>query len=871
VKVAVNVALAALGAILATTLLLFLRPTWERHRRRLLRRMAWRERRRAHRLLGAKLSRAGYRLGWRRRRLSRRQADALRSSIRVRTRAGDALDAQELLRRLRGQTTEVYLLKADAGQGKTTFALTTALQRTSRKDDALVPFYFDAAGSGFERKLERWVGRTRRATRDGAGWLVDRALLIFDAINETVEVETLARAIGDLLHELQDNHVKLLLLFSFRQPAYAGDLVAALEGAGVCSMQTLRLEELDAGREEEQLACFSWLVRRRRNGAQSIPEAVTKYRKRHRYWSLSRRDVAILTKWIDEHPGIEENCAAPSPTALVAHQYLNEKTDNFRAELLQIARIAFVMLGDERSACSFERVAGLLERDRPKKQAAQVVDEYMRKWGTSIQRTVAISVETEERQVRIASETAIRVLGALHLANCLWRRATPEMGGRTAYDVVAPYVPEALRWLGVDDPLPAALERHLRDELKRAKGDGRTAPYSFFGRVVVGPYATASSSKLRMALFRSIIDVLDRNRACTCAKAIRNARSHDMAPRPDPVLDQLFELMSGCGEDALESLLALTSDGAKRSLVRSQAAYLLLAWIQMHGVRDAVLWPRIAKQLGAGASNLHLRYHQAELLAKLFDAAAPQPAPDAVRQAAKAVWAAGPAPGTTVSPAYELLSRAVSDYVRHLLDRDSGADGVTAARFRCEALHDLWGARTLQAKASPDPLELQLECWEVALGLSGKAFRHAGAAERQLSEAIIAALQHKLWIVRWFAFGNLVELFEWAADDTSEQHHFPALAATFADQIVAQIFCPDEPIGLKQRECAFVESLLARHDSGSAWEHLRAEIRSNGHCVVEKPGRNAFTNSYARALGQPAEYYVAEYFGRVDRLLAQAL
>jgi hypothetical protein len=867
VKVAVNVASAALGAVLATTLLVFLRPTWEQHRRRLLRRMARRERRRAQGLLWAKLSREGYRLGWRRRRLSRRQVDALRSSVRVRTRAGDALDAQQLLRRLRGQATEVYLLQADSGQGKTTFALTTTLQRTSRKDDALVPFYFDAAGPDFERAIERWVGRTSRAARDGAGGLADRALLIFDAINETVEVETLARAIGDHLHELRAHHVKLLLLFSFRQPAYVGDLVAALEGAGIDSMQTLRLEELGAEREEEQLGCFSWLVPRSRKGTRPILELVAEYRASHRDWRLSRRDVAILTKWIDEN----RMRSPPSPAALVARPYLNGETRSFRAELLQIASIAFLMLGDERSTCSFERVAGLLERDRPREQAAQVVGEHVTKWRTSILGTVAIPVEIEQWQVRIGSETAIRVLGALHLADCLRRRATPEMGGRTAYDVVAPYVSEALRWLGVDDPLPAALERHLCDELERAKRDGRTAPYSFFGRVVLAPYAPGSSSRLRMALFRSIIDVIDRNRECTCAEAIRNARSRDAAPRPDPVLDQLFELMSGCGEDALESLLALTSDGVKPSLVRSQAAYLLLAWMQMHGPLDTVLRPRIAKQLGAGASNLHLRYHQAELLEKLFDAAAPQPAPDAVQQAAEAVRDAGPPSGTVVSPACELLSQAVSDYVSYLLDRDVGADGSTAARFRCESLTDLWGARTLQASASTDSLELHLECWEAALGLSGKAFRHGGAAERRLSEVIIAALEHELWIVRWWAFGNLVELFEWAADERSDDHHFPALAASFADCIVAQIFRPHEPIGLKLRECAVVEALLARHDSGPACEHLRAGIGRNRHRVAEKRGRNAFIDSYARALGQPAEQYVDEYFGRIDRLLAQAL
>jgi hypothetical protein len=864
--VVVSVFDAALGAILATTVLVFLRPMWERHRRRLLRRMAWRARWRVWRLLSVKLAAERYRLEWRWL-LSARQAKQLRCSFRVETRAGDLLDARELLRHFRGQTAEAYLLNADSGQGKTTFALTMALQRTRRKEDGLVPFYFDAAQSEFERDLERWVGRTSRATQDGVGGLADRALLIFDAINETVEATALARILSDHLDPLRANHVKLLLLFSSRRPGYAGGLVAALERAGIGSLQTLRLQGLDAGDGEEReydLRCFWWLVGRRDPHAKAVSDLVAKYRERHRGWPLSRADIAAVTRWI----GTSGDDTPPSPVAMAASTYLNPGTKRFSTELLEIARVAFLMLGDERSVCSVERVAEVLRPTPLSDTTFEDVRIRLGYWRNTLLSEIEIPITLEGRRLRIDSEAAIRVLGALHVAACLRQQSTPrEMRGRTTYDVVAPYVPAALQWLDGLDVLAPDIVRHLIEDFEEAKSsDGPTAPYSFYGRLVAGPYGARASGHVARVLFDSIIEAIDRDRTCTCTEGIRKARRAEEVPVPDPVLDQLFELMAGCSEHAVEPLLKMTGDDGVPSLERSQAAYLLLAWIRTHQPLDIALRSEIAERLGAGSPNLHLRYHQAELVELLLDGTALDSAPATVLGVVDAVRRL-PSEPLGGSPVCQLLGRAVSDYVTHIRDRRRAEErGGARASFDCASLSTLWAEGMLEPNGSRDPLELHLECWEVALGLSSKAFRHAGSAERWLSDPIVAALEHELWIVRWWAFGNLVELFRWSAD-----RDLPVLAAEFAELIVAQLFRPGEPIGLKQRECAVVEAVLADAFSDPAYECLRLGIRRHRHGVVEEQGRRAFTNAYAEVLGQPAERYLGEYFGRIDRLLAQAL
>jgi hypothetical protein len=861
------------SVLLASTVLAATRPAFDRHRRNLLSRAARSERRRARLRLATKLRGDGFHLAIRGLWLSRRQAEQLRASFRVRTNTGRSFEADELLRHLGTESSEVYLLNAESGHGKTTFALALTLWRQRGRHDQLVPFYFNVSAADFKEDFDDWIARLSRATRAGAGGLTDRALLIIDGVNETLEAAAVVRIIADHRQSLHANRVTLMFTFSFRHRYYAGGLVSALKSAGFSTLRTLRFDEAEeTSTSRYDLRFFPWLLDRKGSRLDVVTDFVNEYANSHPDWIRNRRDIATLIRWRRDHPGR----VPPPPVRLTADRYLNREAGRHREELLGVAKIAFVLLGDELNACSLEHLVAEFNRlDEQESWDVERLKAQLQRRQAVLRATSEVELSLEAGKVHIHGEAAIRVLGALHLADALRRGITPDrLRGRTAYDLAAPFVPAALTWLGLKH-LPIALERHLRDELAEADNAGRrTVPYSFFGRVIFSPYSAMGKTlmNLEVELFGSIIEAIDRDRSFTCAEAIRDARRTDTVPGPDPVLDQLFELISGASHGAVEPLLAFMSDPDATPLVKSQAAYLLIGWLGEHRTRpghtDAGLRHEIIERLGTGDGNLHFRYHQAELLERLSNGARNDDAMrDAIAGAADAVAGASPFRDEASTPSIcAILDQAVSRYAAGVSRINRENRGTSEMSFDTNSLQAILSEQMLDSGPLRQHSELHLECWEVTLGLFAKAFKSEGAAELWLSDAIVAALDHDLWIVRWWAFANLIDLIDWSAE-----RGLWALAAGFADRIAAQVFRGDEPIGLKQRECAQVEGLLNKRFGDPAFQHLRDEIRDRRQDLVVDGGGRSFIDGYSTALGQPAEHNHDEYFRRVDRLLAQTI
>ena len=158
--------------------------------------------------------------------------------------------------------------------------------------------------------------------------------------------------------------------------------------------------------------------------------------------------------------------------------------------------------------------------------------------------------------------------------------------------------------------------------------------FSFFGALGLARDQGSDSGmpeeevRFGKALFRRLIDEIDADRTCTCKDAIRRAQRSSNLPFPNPVLDQLFELNERCQRHAVRPLLAILNDGALNDLQRSQAAYLLVAWLRsvsrplaqpepLREQHDLALVHVIASEVKMSA-NLHVRFHVLEIAHELL-------------------------------------------------------------------------------------------------------------------------------------------------------------------------------------------------------------------------------------------------------------
>jgi hypothetical protein len=826
------------------------KPYQRRRNRRVAARLARHQRGYVRKRLQDKLLAGGFELSSGPRSVSASEVAQLLGTFRVEDpESNRRLGGAALLDRLHDRTPMAYLLDAPSGEGKTTFALALALHSSQARGrqfarGRLAALYLDVAESGFDARLRRWVDELD-AGHLAAGRRLDIApLIMLDGVNETLSVEAIGAAVEPYLESLRNHRARLIFLFSHRHPSFVGQLVQQLVEVGTGAPIQLELTLMARTLRDEPEVELGFYPH-------AVQQSMGVYAAAHPDWALTRADGAALMRWLHENPGATVD-RAPSPAALVAEQFVVSGMRSLRRPVHDLATAAFGMLGEE----SLTRQLRLLDKRLGGDAKGRLDAAASALAGSSL----GDRAHVLDRIVQIDSEQATRVLGALYVAQRLLDGDPPtRLSGRTAYDVAAPFVPWALRWLAPNAAVEDLLEREIGRELTRTdRPAGQVIPYSFYGRVLLAGDAPHTSPRLKVALFRSIIDAIDRDRQLTCDAAIRAARRVDQAPHADPVLDQLFALVGCAGPTAIPALLDVMnqddSTSEERVLVRSQVAYLLVAWLgQLAGRTD--LTPserscvgRIAKRMHAGDPNLHLRFHQTQIVEGMWALSGRGLRQDAV-EAAAAIADADCAAAPPGAPAvYGLLQDAVGQRASSML---AGAD--VWKKSTPLMLNVVDQASALRMDRASDR-NLVLECWEVALGLSTVAFREA--AKQELKGFVLDALTHELWIVRWWAYSGLTDLFTFVAGERQQRE-----AVELARHIVNRLVAPGEPVGLKQQQCALVERLLET-DSGAGVDVLRAEIGRRRHEVLS----DEFAGVYFNVLGQSEEPYLRDFIARVHRL-----
>lgn len=835
-------------------------PYFRRRRTLVVARIARRQRQYLRTQLYTKLVADGFQLTDGPRRVSSSEVSRLLETFRVEVRApsehvlapSNSVRGAALIDHLAERQSMAYFVDAPSGEGKTTFALALALHRHRPKlrvltgRTPLTVLYLDVAHQRFATRLQRWIDELDDNAQ-AASRRIHPPLILLDGVNETYSIENVAAVLEDHLSSLRQHRARMVFLFSHRHRSYVGKLIHALTEAGLEEPRELRLTSLTPGRaadDEIEAGFFPDDVRR----------ALSRYSAAHPEWPLTRSEAAALMRWVRTHPAADLT-TAPPPAVLVAEQFFAADAALDHHAIRHLATAAFAMLGgDETSSRLFTQLDKYLD------YAPKARLEYAKPalHGTPLGDIVGVHADG----VHIDGEQAIRVLAAVHLAHRLRVEDPPtRLSGSTAYDVAAAYVPWALRRLMPSAQVDELIEQGIRRELTRTdRPAGELVPYSFYGRLLLSSDAPRTSPKLKAALFRSLIDTIDRDRGLTCAEGIAAAGQLERVPHADPVLDQMFELVACTSSSAVAALLDVidqAGDASDPALVRSQVAYMLVAWLRRLPRaapltnEENVVIATIARRLHAGDPNLHLRFHQAQIVEDALvrvDVAGRQ----IVLAAADAVAAASPdAPGPDAL--YADLQHAVTHRLRWLIRGSGHPPGA----WRGGSQIMLPIIARVSALKAPDAVSLNrfLECWEVTLGLCASAFPEAGRPE--LREFIVNGLGHPLWIVRWWAYTGLKEIFEGAASESKRSGDVAQLGGLLVDRLVAT----GEPVGLKQQQCATIEQLLASEHHGAV-SLLRRELAGRRHEVNSAE----FSRPYGKHLDGRTESYLYDFRARVRRL-----
>jgi hypothetical protein len=328
----------------------------------------------------------------------------------------------------------------------------------------------------------------------------------------------------------------------------------------------------------------------------------------------------------------------------------------------------------------------------------------------------------------------------------------------------------------------------------------------------------------------------------------------------DPVLDQLFEVMAIYGRRAVTLLLAIME--APAPLVRSQAAYLLLGWVDSVGeaptFEDSAALALIPLRMAAD-DNLHVRYHQVELLERLlvlFPRGEDGARLDAISRLDEIASGSGDT-GTlgSYSNFQELVCLRAGAAT-------AGAQSGRAEDWLLEKTMDCIAViekdRGFEGKGGVPISEERLECWEVALGVAATV----GGSVRQNAgfvSFIEAALDHEYWIVRWWAFNGLVCLIKMAAGRGDV-----VLAKRCARRVVFQLCTGVEPMGLKHRQCSVVKGLRNAKDAAGGITRM-ALAEAPVPRVATAEGQ-ALAERYYDSMGASPDGYLAEFFRRIEEL-----
>jgi hypothetical protein len=831
---------------------------WRRLR---LRRLVRAERRRLRVELCERLSEGGGKI-------SHRQIDLLARSFRLRWKSQldvphllerEIVDATALLSHIdEGAEGSVTLVNSDSGYGKTILGIALPLLRSPFSRGELFPLYIDLAGADSREPLAELEQLLARLGGEKNLW--GRPLFVFDALNETVDPEYFAEQLALRREELRDVHARMLFLFSFRHRSYPGRLRSALTGNGFGPIQNMEL--LFDLSQKGDLDFMPELVRMR--GASPPPRSdieadLRAYSCRFPAPPLSREDAATYLSWrypstkgypIDSERASLHPSVAPSPASLCLTRTLGPARESAES-FFPLARVAFLLLGDEVTATTYQRITEDTGIDEGHLRRA-ISDTGMHHL-----------VHCATHHLRFEDETTVRVLGAVEVARQLIEGGSPgALRGRTTYDVCAPYLQPALKWLQSSGLADIFSSEQLANSLCCALV-GPDGPYSFYAAAFCGDDSGAFGARLdelHVHLFEAMIAAIDEDRSQTCVGSLELAGSEAKLIL-DPVLDQLFEVMNTYGRRAVALLLDILE--ASTSLVRSQAAYLLVDWVdsvsEAPTVDDGAALTCIPHRMTVD-DNLHVRFHQVELLEcllTLFPREQGGPHLEAVSRLNEIGSNGG---DTGDLEGYSSFQELIC------LNARRAAGGVWSARAESQLLDTVRNCISVikkdqgfEGKDGVQISEERLECWEVALGMAASV----GGAVRQNADFVSfieAALDHEYWIVRWWAFNGLACLTKEAAGRGDI-----VLAGRCVRRAVLQLCTGVEPMGLKHRQCSVIKGLRDADDE--VGRIARAALAEAAVPRLSTPEGQALAERYYDSMGASPDGYLAEFFRRVDGLI----
>lgn len=828
-----------------------------------LRRLAWRERRSTRQTLtrsfAPELSRSH------RRRLGRRLVHSLAESFRLQVRPGldhrpleetpPIAGARGLLAHVRSERGVIYLVNADSGYGKTVLGMTLAMLRPRLKRHELVPLYIDLSQATAEAPLSRLEHLLDELAQARVGELSGRPLFVLDALNEAVSPERFADELANKHARLDDLGARLLFLFSFRHRSYPGKLRSVLRSRGFDQLERLELlfDVTDATDLTFVRAMFSRAPGRPKPGhlvasLQAYAESVSPV--------VVSREIAMA--YLDWQVQTADDAPSPSPAHLLFQRVIHDP-DQPSPAMADLARVAFFLLSEELVTAPYEEIAARADIGKTAIQDCVAYGES-RGWARE-----------DDRHLRFANETTVRVLAALHVASELSNGTSPSaLRGRTRYDVCAPYVLEALRW--TRERAPSASDEWPQRASAAVRGalSGTDAPYSFYANVLSGAAATdiVDVAELDTHLFHEMAQAIDEDRSETCSDSLRAAGARDGQPLIAPVLDQIFGVVGVYGRKAVDLLLGIMDYDAP--LIRSQGAYLLHHWLGTasfkEGSSDLAAAAKIPGAIKGADPNLHVRFHQVEILERLLERlpdtedGARQRVTELLMQIANCNTSA--TDQQRCATVYRDCQWLVAERARVAAMPQPSSSSNDLADQVAQCLSAIRDDRAFKSIGRGAEAEARLECWEIALAFAINGYR---GSRRSLTFVTFVedALTHSFWIVRWWAFVNLLAMLRDAG-----AHRETVLAARCARRVAQQLCTAVEPMGLKLRQCAVVSQVMASRDTNpNARRLLSMALRERSEESLTTAKRDAFADAYYTACGSSPEDYLWEFWRRLEEIV----
>ncbi len=751
----------------------------------------------------------------------------------------------------------MYLVNAESGFGKTTLGMTLALLPPC---EGLTPLYVNLADADREDPLAGIEAILDRLRIKGEAAPSGRPLFVIDAMNETVDPFRFCERLALRDADLDRVGAKLLFLFSFRHRSYPGRVRRALLAHDLGPIEQMEL--LFDPSTDTDLAFFPELLSRtgRPVDARRLQRELRAYCERFATGMLSREDLAAYVHWRGSRKTADPR-RAPSPGSLRFEEIVGAGLIPGPA-LDRTCDLAFDLLSEEVTACSYAEIGS----------RSHVGQEDVRGWVE--QSGLDGFVVCDEQYVRFQGETTVRVLSALSVARRLSvGPSPPELRGRTSYDVCAPYLQPATQWIVGDGEDESGRALALVADSVSAALRGRDAPYSFYATALCSDRQSVFGERrqdLDATLFEQMIIAIDEDRGQTCRESLEAAGRSGRETTLDPVLDQLFEVMAAYSRRAV-TLLLQTMTGSTAPLVKSQAAYLLLDWIDNVPVplreRDQRTLESIPSRLPEDEGNLHFRFHEVEILERLVERF-----PD-LRELnatvlAKAEKIADSQPDRAARPEvdriYEICQELVAKRAECLLQpnpREQVRSDMVESIRGC--MGEVDGDPGFKELGRGDGAELRLECWEVTLGLAVWLCPRAHRT-LEITSFVEAALEHPFWIVRWWAFAGMLTIAR-AARRAGRK----VLAERCLRRAVEQLCASIEPMGLKHRQCTVTKGLLEEGDMEASQAARRAlqeafDRHLSGH------RRHVLTEGYYEAMGTSPDGYLSEFLRRIAELVPTA-